>query len=243
MPLAGMPSGKTVSDTPMTSPETVVLLHGVGLRAWSMARLALALRRAGFAVVNETYPSRSWTLERLASEWLPELLERTGSSTASKLHFVSHSMGGIVLRLWLKRETERRGGNLPPNLGRVVMIAPPNAGSAVADRLRDFPPFRWVLGVNGTRLGTTQNDVPPALGPWPEGTEGAGVIAGDFTLNPLFSNWLGGPNDGKVAVESARLEGIAAFRVVPFSHPMLPWRAESARLVVRFLREGNFGNE
>ncbi len=224
----------------MRSAGTVVLLHGVGLRAWSMTRLARALRREGFAVVNETYPSRSCPLERLAEEWLPDLLTRTGTAEAPRLHFVTHSMGGIVLRLWLERTTKRPGGKLPANLGRTVMVAPPNAGSAVADRLRGFPPFRWIVGVNGPRLGTKAEDVPPGIGSWPGGTGGLGIIAGDFTLNPLFSKWLEGPNDGKVAVASARLEGMADFRILSSSHPMLPWRAKTGELVCGFLRDGRF---
>jgi hypothetical protein len=146
--------------------DIVVLLHGLGLGGWAMARLERSLRAEGFRTVNLTYPSRTLSLEQLAAEWLPAQLRARGIAAAPRVHFVTHSMGGIVLRAWLREEQRKNDGRPPAGLGRVVMLAPPNQGSAVADRLRRFPPFRWFTGVNGARLGTGANSVPRALGPW-----------------------------------------------------------------------------
>jgi hypothetical protein len=219
--------------------DIVVLLHGLGLGGWAMARLERSLRAEGFRTVNLTYPSRTLSLEQLAAEWLPAQLRARGIAAAPRVHFVTHSMGGIVLRAWLREEQRKNDGRPPAGLGRVVMLAPPNQGSAVADRLRRFPPFRWFTGVNGARLGTGANSVPRALGPWPAGIE-LGVIAGDRTLNPLFSAWLGGANDGKVSVASTRLAGMRDHLVLPHSHTWLQWRADTARAVGRFLQHGSF---
>jgi triacylglycerol lipase len=219
--------------------DTVVLLHGLGLGGWAMARLERSLRAAGYRTVNLTYPSRSRPIEQLAAEWLPAQLRSRGVAIAPRFHFVTHSMGGIVLRAWLREEQRKNGGRLPAGLGRVVMLAPPNQGSAVADRLRRFPPFRWFTGVNGIRLGTGADSLPRALGPWPTGIE-LGVIAGDRTLNPLFSAWLDGVNDGKVSVASTRLAGLRDHLVLPHSHTWLQWRADTARAVGRFLQHGSF---
>jgi hypothetical protein len=143
-------------------------------------------------------------------------------------------MGGIVLRQWIASQ--------PPavNLGRVVMLAPPNAGSEVSDRLANFPPYRWFIGVNARRLGTRVTDLPRSLGPWPAGAPPLGIIAGDRSVNPLFSAWLPGPDDGKVTVASTRLAGMADFVVLHHSHTWLAWRADTAGQVVSFLREGRF---
>jgi triacylglycerol lipase len=214
--------------------ETVVLLHGLGLRGWSMARLEHALARDGYRVVNLTYPSLTMPLEKIGGEWLPARLRDAGVPDDARLHFVTHSMGGVVVRSWL------RECGTPANLGRVVMIAPPNSGSEVADRLKSFPPFRWFTGVNGGRLGTAVNSVPRGLGPWPTNAGELGVIAGDRSLNPLFSAWLPGPDDGKVSVASARLEGMHDFVVLHHSHTWLQWRRDSVTATQTFLRGGRF---
>ena len=229
-----------ISADPRTA-DTVVLLHGLGLGSWAMARLERSLRAEGYRPVNLTYPSRTLPLEQIATEWLPAQLRARGVATAPRVHFVTHSMGGIVLRAWLREEQRKNGGRPPAGLGRVVMLAPPNQGSAVADRLRHFPPFRWFTGVNGARLGTGADALPRALGPWPDGID-LGIIAGNRTLNPLFSAWLDGANDGKVSVTSTHLAGMHDHLVLPHSHTWLQWRADTARAVSRFLQHGRFGS-
>jgi hypothetical protein len=199
-----------------------------------MWRVERSLQREGYRVINLSYPSRSTALETLGDTWLPAQLDHEGVKTASRLHFVTHSLGGIVLRVWL-REREA-----PANLGRVVMLAPPNGGSEVVDHLKDFPPYRWLTGVNGPRLGTGADSAPLALGRWPEGAGRLGIIAGDRSLNPLFSAWLAGPDDGKVSVARAHLEGAADFLVLHHSHTWLQWRAETSGQIATFLRDGRF---
>ena len=221
--------------------DTVVLLHGLGLGRWALARREHHLRAEGYRTVNLTYPSRTVPIEQLAAEWLPAQLRNRGVDTAPRVHFVTHSMGGIVLRAWLREEQKKNGGHPPAYLGRVVMLAPPHQGSAVADRLHLFPPFRWFTGVNGARLGTGADSVPRSLGPWPAEVE-LGIIAGDRSLNPLFSAWLAGANDGKVSVASTRLAGMRDHLVLPHSHTWLQWRADTAGAVSRFLRQGRFNS-
>lgn len=228
------------------SAETVVLLHGMGRTRFSMAYIAATLERTGYRVVNLSYPSRSLPLETLACDWLPAQLAARGVAISAaaetggpRMNFVTHSMGGILLRLWLRE----RG--LPGNLGRVVMLAPPNAGSEVTDTLNTFPPYRWFTGVNGRRLGTRATDLPRTLGPWPGGAgrDGAGalgIVAANRSLNPLFSTWLPGPDDGKVSIESTRLAGMADHVVVPFTHTWMAWWAETSRQIRIFLQEGHF---
>ena len=224
------------AESPPAGPrgDVVVLLHGLGLRSWAMWPLERSLARDGYRVVNLTYPSRRVPLERLGAEWLPARLRERGVSAAPRIHFVTHSMGGILLRTWLRNQ------GVPPNLGRVVMLAPPNAGSEVVDRLRDAPVFRWFTSVNGPRLGTGADSFPRTLGPWPGPAGGLGIIAGDRTFNPLFSAWLPGANDGKVSVASARLDGMGDFLVLHHSHTWLAWRADTHAQVKAFLRDGRF---
>lgn len=234
MGLLAMSLAQTCFAADPVAPETVVLLHGLGRTRISMTRLASTLEREGYRVVNLSYPSRSLPLETLAREWLPAQLEAHHAGAAPRLHFVTHSMGGIVVRLWLRERTP------PANLGRVVMLAPPNAGSEVSDRLNAFPPFRWFTGVNGRRLGTAPDALPCTLGPWASPQAGLGVIAGDRSFNRLFSCWLPGADDGKVTVATTHLAGEQDHLMLHASHTWLGWRRETGAQVVAFLRTGRF---
>jgi alpha-beta hydrolase superfamily lysophospholipase len=213
--------------------EAVVLLHGLGRTSWSMSRLARELEADGCQVVNLSYPSRSQSLEALAHDWLPARLRAAGVADAPAVHFVTHSMGGIVVRLWLRDQPP------PANLGRIVMLAPPNAGSEVSDHLDAFPPFRWFTGANGRRLGTRPDALPRTLGAWPTRAP-LGVIAGDRSLNPFFSAWLPGANDGKVTVAATHLAGETDHVVVHHSHTWLGWSRDTIEQVKTFLRTARF---
>ncbi len=211
--------------------ETVVLLHGIAMPAWVLHRLARRLAAAGYRVVNQPYPSRALTLEQLAHEHLPAALRAAGAAAAPRLHFVGHSMGAVIVRLHLR-------DHRPANLGRVVLLGPPNAGSAVADRLGRSALCRWLVGPNLSRLGAAAADaIAPHL---PAPDYETGVIAGAASINPVFSRWLARPNDGAVSVAAARLAGARDFLVVPHSHTMMLWRAPVAAQVVAFLRTGRF---
>jgi triacylglycerol lipase len=231
-------AGTLASTAALAAPpqETVVLLHGLGRTRLSMAPLARALEREGYRVLNLSYPSRTQPLETLATTWLPAQLAKASRDLGEpeRLHFVTHSMGGILVRLWLREH------GVPPNLGRVVMLAPPNAGSELPDRLGTYAPFRWTTGLNGARLGTSPEALPRALGSWPAGSSSLGIIAGSHSMNPLLGSVLPRPHDGKVSVASTHLSGEADHLVLPYSHTWLACRRETARHVTVFLREGRF---
>jgi triacylglycerol lipase len=211
--------------------ETVVLLHGLGRTSWSMKRIGWSHQAAGYQVVNVSYPARRFSVEQLSENYLQEVMATKVSVGARKVHFVTHSMGGIMLRQYLAQHSVT-------NLGRVVMLAPPNHGSLLVDSMRRRALGRWILGPAGCELGTAANDLPQRLGPvdFP-----LGVIAGDVSLNPFFSRVLEAPDDGKVSVESTKIAGMTDFAVVHSSHTWMMWRAQTLRYILAFLREGNFG--
>ena len=233
LPAALTPAAAPTPRAP--TPETVVLLHGLGRTGGSMWWLARSLRREGYRVVTPSYPWRTQSLEKLAGTWLPAQL--AAHADAPRIHFVTHSMGGIVVRAWL------RECGAPANLGRTVMLAPPNAGSEIPDRLAGFAPFRWLVGGNGPRLGTAPDSLPRSLGPWPSGAGDLGIIAGDRPTPGLVNNWLPAPHDGKVSVASTHLAGERAHVTLPYSHTWLGWHRATAVRVGRFLREGRFAPE
>ncbi len=222
------PSRATADEA--NSGDCVVLLHGLARTRGSMKGVEWALTKQGYRVVNIGYPSLRVPLERLADEHLHVALERQLPPGARRVHFVTHSFGGILLRKYL-------AGHRVPNLGRVVMLAPPNQGSAVVTSLRKNPLVRLFAGPNFMRLGTGPDDTPQQLAPV---DFELGVIAGDRSFNPWFSALLDGPDDGKVSVASTRVEGLKDFLVVHSSHVGLKWRPETQLAIARFLEHGAF---
>ncbi|MDB4473932.1 hypothetical protein N9023_02900 [Opitutaceae bacterium] len=215
----------------------VVVLHGLGLGQWAMKRVAKTLEAENYHVVNLSYESLKVPLEELVSTWLPGQLKAHHVGLTDNdvpLHFVTHSMGGIVLRGWLKSQSA-----IPPNLARVVMFAPPNQGSSLVDRIGTWKAFKLSTGVNGVRLSTAADSYPLQIGPWPEGPT-LGIIAGDSPINPLLAYWTGGPGDGKVRVAESKLEGMTDHIVMPYSHTWIQYRRKPIDQVVTFLRDGRF---
>lgn len=213
--------------------DCVVLLHGMGRTPRSMKRLEWSFRRDGYQVRNIAYPSTRQPVERLAHEHLAPALRAINLPRDGRIHFVTHSLGGIVLRQYLAT-------NLLPNLGRVVMLAPPNQGSEVADRLKGNPLYRFSTGPSGQQVGIGPNDLPRRLGAvdFP-----LGVIAGDRSLNPFFSRLLPGQDDGKVSVSSTRVEGMNDFMTMHTSHTWLMWRRPVIDQALAFLETGRFRRE
>ncbi len=271
--------------------QPVVLLHGLARSAGSMEKMAAQLASAGYAVCNIDYPSRKYRIEVLAKDYVAPAIRRCFPKPTAPIAFVTHSMGGIVLR-------QLAATNALPSIGRAVMLSPPNQGSAVVDRLGGLAPFRWLNGPAGAQLATVgantvgarralpqQADVVGAghalpqqpnairarhalpqqanvvgarhalpqqanvvgarhalplleqLGPAPFEL---GIITGTRSINLLLSLLLTGPNDGKVTVESAQLQGMKAFLTVPVSHPFIMQNHAVMAETLYFLQHGTF---
>lgn len=214
--------------------ECVILLHGMVRSSGSMESMAEAVEAAGFTVANIDYPSRDFPIEELAPMAVDAGLEECESAGATeKIHFVTHSLGGILVRKYLSEKEI-------PNLGRVVMLGPPNQGSAAVDELGDVPGFDWINGPAGRQLGKGPESVPLQLGP---ADFELGVIAGNRTIDPITSSVLEDPDDGKVSVEDTKLEGMTDFIVVEHSHAFMMRMQEPIELAVRFLQTGRFAEQ
>ncbi len=216
--------------TSLDKKECVILLHGLARTKRSMDKLEHAFSLAGYKVINVDYPSRELPIEKLSESVIPGALKICRTFSPNRIHFVTHSMGGILLRYYLAEEKIE-------NLGRVVMLSPPNKGSEVVDRLSDFFIFKLINGPAGKQLGTDKNSIPLALG---SADFELGIITGDRSINPILSMIIPGADDGKVSVKRANLEGALEFLVVHSSHPFIMRNKGVINKVIHFIEYGCF---
>lgn len=210
--------------------ECVVLLHGLSRSGASMAVLEQVLRFHGYAVVNIGYPSETAPID--------DLLQHVGRAAAQcgdeRTHFVTHSLGGILVRGWLAQ-------GHPANLGRVVMLAPPNGGSEIVDALRGndllLETAEWLNGPAMRQLGTDPASVPNTL---PPVDFELGVIAGNASINPFGAAIIIGPNDGTVSVASTRVDGMRDHIIIGANHTLITVDPIALAEVLEFLRYGVF---
>lgn len=208
--------------------EKVVLLHGLGRTQYSMRPLARRLRRAGFDARTFGYASMTKRVSELAED-LGRFVDGLTEGEDETVHFVGHSLGGLVIRRYLKDKPRHRG--------RVVMLSPPNGGSELVDRMRRFSWFQMRFGPAGLVLGTSEKDLPATLGPV---EFSLGVIMGTRSINPVGSWIIPGPDDGAVSVDRSRVEGMSEFCLVSRTHTFIMWSADVAELTGHFLRYGHF---
>jgi pimeloyl-ACP methyl ester carboxylesterase len=228
------PSAESPSASPSSSPaagsrDIVVLVHGLGRTKLSMRWLGRHFARNGYEVLPLSYPSTRLNIAASAENLRAQLEPRLSRCTG-QVHFVAHSLGALVVRAYLQ-------GQRPPNLGRVVMIGPPNQGSEVADRLRRNPVYRLITGPAGQELGTDPASPPHTLGPV---DYEVGIIAGRLSLNPLFGAWLAGDDDGKVSVARTAVDGQRDLLVVRWSHTYLIRSPAVAEQALHFIAHGAF---
>ncbi|MCP5090984.1 MAG: alpha/beta hydrolase [Gammaproteobacteria bacterium] len=222
-----------LSSSLASAADCVVLLHGLVRSATSMNKMQRALTAEGYVTANVDYPSRDYSIEELAPMAIGDGLEACRSNgDVEHIHFVTHSLGGILLRQYLS--TREIVG-----LGRVVMLGPPNQGSSAVDELGGVPGFRWLNGPAGRQLGKGEGSVPLRLG---RADFELGVIAGNRSIDPITSAVLNNPDDGRVSVSDTKLEGMDDFVVVEHSHAFMMRMRRPIELTIRFLESGSFAD-
>jgi len=210
--------------------DGVVLLHGISRTALSFRKMQLALERAGFATLNLDYASRRKPLEGLAEDIDPAIQHFVDRVDGS-IHFVCHSMGGLLARVYIARHR-------PKHLGRVVMLGTPNSGSEIADRLKNIGVYRAFFGPAGQQLGTQRDAAIEAL--FPPVDYPVGIIAGNRSIDPVAGTILPKPHDGRVSVEKTMINGMADHVVVGTAHPWLVRNSVAVAQTLAFLQDGAF---
>jgi hypothetical protein len=219
-----------VEQNPTPSTSCVVLLHGLGRTALSMKALQWRLQDAGYGVVNITYPSLSHPIEELSRMAVDEGLAGCEALGLDQVSFVTHSLGGILVRQYLAQHDI-------PGLQRVVMLGPPNQGSQMADYLESLGLLEPFLPSAVVQLGLSEQSVPRRLGPV---NFQLGVIAGTVNQLPFLPGQPDELGDGTVAVSETLVSGMADFLELPVGHTLMMWDKAVAEQVVFFLEHGVF---
>ena len=208
----------------MTNPEAehVVLVHGLWMRGFTLISLRRRLEQAGFSVDLFDYAS----VMQDSGASIDKLLALTTQVKSKKVHFVGHSLGGLLALQTLQHQ---------PDLidGRVVCLGSPLRGSSVARALTGFPGGSFLLGRSSQTLSE-------GLKQW-DGKQDVGAIAGRLPLGlGVALGTLSAPHDGTVSVEETQLPGLTDHCVVAATHTGLPFSDEAAQQTIAFLRRGRF---
>ena len=196
-----------------------------------MLPLASYFEKRGYDTLNILYPSRERNLEDLRDFVDAQISQGGGLDKNTTLHFVTHSMGGLICRYYIAKKR-------PKNLGRVVMLSPPNTGSEFADFFSEAqifaPMFKAVFGPASAQLKTDyqhiEHDIDYPLG----------IIAGSASVNPLSPWFLQGENDGIVTVERTKIEGMSDHIVLPVTHSFMMFNPSVMEQAYSFIEDGKF---
>jgi len=218
------------ADIEVEKKECVIVLHGLGRTHNSMSQVEKELLKEGYFVWNESYPSRLAPVQVLSAEAIENGLDYCQNTKAKKYHFVTHSLGGILIRHYLQ-------SNSIENLKKIVMLGPPNQGSEVADKLNNNYLYQQYTGPAGQQIGTDENSLPNRLKPI-LGT--IGIIAGNLSSDPWFSPIIPGEDDGKVSVMRTRLKEMSDFIIVSSGHTFMMRDHSVIEQIIHFLRHGVF---
>ncbi|MDY0029155.1 MAG: alpha/beta fold hydrolase [Pseudobdellovibrionaceae bacterium] len=217
----------------MSGKEKVFLLHGIALNRYSLIYLQNRLQKSGFDATALSYPSTTLPLDALADWFYTTYLEPTDLNSYGKIHFIGHSMGGLVIRETLAKYKDRID---PDKVGRVVMLGSPNQGSELADAFKDFRLYKWFFGPAGQEL-TTHHRKTRLYPCYYE----VGILAGTVKwLYPLSCIWIKGDHDGRVSVDSTKLPDMKDHISLKTSHTFMIYRRDVSRQIISFIKTGSF---
>lgn len=207
--------------------DCVILLHGLFRTNHSMTKLETILKQHDYIVVNDHYPSTKKTIEQLANDFIPPMLYQCLKHHPDHIHFVTHSLGGIMLLQYLQTHPLSK-------VDKIVMLSPPNHGSPWANVMHNNKMVQLILGPSIQEL-TTSHEARSLKGPYK-----IGIIAGSASFNPFGSMVFDGPNDGIVPVSSMRMQQMNDFIVLPVTHTFIMRNDQVITQILCFLKQGKF---
>jgi triacylglycerol lipase len=192
-----------------------------------MRPMARALEREGFSTLIIPYPSARKSVSELVAQVRQEVGKIAGDQP---IHFITHSLGGIIVR-------ELLTGDVPWETGKIIMLAPPSQGSEIVDWSENHPLLRKMLGPAGQALGS--DGVPSALPELPADLKAAAIMGRRSSI-PFFRKLLGPENDGIVSADKGRIEGLCGFSVIDADHTFIQMHPEAIQLCLDFLQTGEW---
>lgn len=217
---------KQEKNLPKMSGHAVILIHGIVRSSKSFNTMAQSLKDDGYTVIGFDYPSTQVEIAQSA-EYLHQLIESLEG--VEKISFVVHSMGGLLVRCYLKEHRDER-------IERMVMLGVPNHGANMADILRNNLLFKVIFGPAGKQLGINGGFIDSL--PTPEFE--FGIIAGARGQEKGYNPLIPGDDDGTVSVDSTRLPGACDFTTVPALHSFMMNHADTITYTRHFLKTGQF---
>ena len=209
--------------------DCVIFLHGYSRSATSFSIMSQVFSQKGYQTVKIGYASLEDQIPTLAKTAIPEAIKQCEGDN-NKIHFVTHSLGGILLRKHLADHEVLR-------LGRSVMLGSPNQGAKIVDKLEGFEVFNKLSGPALKSLRTGTRGAPANL---PPVTFELGVIAGTRSLNPVGSLLIDGPSDGAVSVETTKVKGMKDHIILPVTHTLMMNNPMVISQTIRFIEGGKF---
>lgn len=209
----------------------VILIHGLSRSHYSMMKLEKFLELHDYKVVNQDYPSSKKSITEIANEEIPLMVNACLKYHPDNIYFVTHSMGGVILRQYLQTH------NMPKPT-RIVMLGPPNHGSPLAKLFHNNLLFKMIMGPAGQELTTESTSLVNRLDPYLPYQ--VGIIAGDFSFFPFAKLYSHEANDGKVTVSSTQLIKMNDFIVLPLSHTFIMRSSVVEKQVLHFFDYAQF---
>ena len=225
-----IPAIPTTLNPIISNKQCVVLVHGLWRSGWAMRSIANDLNDFAYQTVSISYPSTSMNIPEIAANYLPPAIEECEQGGAEQIHFVSHSMGGIVVRQYLQN-------NHLPLGSKVVMLSPPNQGSELSEKFGDASWYQHIVGPAGASLSKKEGGIISRL---KAVKEPVGIIAAYRGWSVWPSAWLPEPNDGTVSVESMKLAEMNDFVLINDGHAMMRFNMDIHQQIRYFLAKGEF---
>jgi pimeloyl-ACP methyl ester carboxylesterase len=217
----------TLNEKAPENKEIIVLLHGLGRNTTSMWLLASRLEDAGYYVRRVGYSSLDQNPEEILKN-ISSQINQCCRKHANSVHFVGHSLGGLMVRAYLQN-------NKVDKLGRVVLLGTPNKGTEAADHFSNS----WlmeILGPTAKALGTDDESFPKSLkAPYYP----VGIIAGEVK-SKFNDSVIPGKDDGIVSVEATKIDAMTDFIIIETSHSMMRYNREVADQTIEFIKHGLF---
>lgn len=208
--------------------QGVVLLHGILKSSKCMKSFEKAFLECNYKVLNIDYPSTKLDILSIVDFIKPQIIEF--SNSVDRLHFVGHSLGGLIIRTLLNQYNFT-------NLGRVVLIGTPNKGTKLADFFKNFWLYKKLFGPAGQQLTTNQKDIKTSLG---NIKYEMGIIAGLFKYNFFTNLIIKSPSDGLVSIESTKTDGTKQHIIIPSEHLKLTKNKRVIEHTIKFIETGSF---